>query len=140
MKARKYLPLVVVLVALAALVFLTLPVALAGGPAPTTTHPNSVRVTMQCDKGVTGFADVYLDASSSPVSPATQIYCGESQVVATTGKADSYRAVVQVRKSSSGGTHCSRDGLLPDTLYCSVGPVPVGERSAGGTLRLARPK
>jgi hypothetical protein len=141
MKARKLLP-VVVLVALAALAFLALPVALAGGP-----QRQSVRVTMQCDKGVTGYASVNLyDAGSNQENPDTQIeiYCGQSLVVATTLKAGSYAAVGWVAKASAGGSAggnpCSGMGPLPATLYCSVGLAPVGERPAGGTLRLGKPK
>jgi hypothetical protein len=140
MKARRLLSFVVVLVSLAALAFLALPVALAGGP-----QRHSVRVTMQCDKGVTGDASVsFYDANSYPVNDSVQIDCGESLVVVTTARADSYAAEVQVAKASSGGgaggNPCSRMGVLPDTLYCPVGLVPVGERSAGGTLRLGKPK
>jgi hypothetical protein len=145
MKARKYLPFVVVLVALAALALLALPVALAGGPAPSSSQQHSVRVTMQCDKDVQGGASVNLYLSPDLENPvnigaAPQIPCGESQVVETSVKADSYAATVKVGKGSSVVSSCSPKGSLPNTFYCSVGMVPEGERPAGGTLRLGKPK
>jgi hypothetical protein len=137
MNARKRLPLVASLLAIAALVFLAFPVALAGGP-----QQNSVRVTLQCDKGVTGNASVNLRASTSSGQVevgATEIPCGETLVVATTAKADSYAATIMVSRDSATGRCGNKTGLLPDTLYCPV-MTPPGERPAGGTLRLAKPK
>jgi hypothetical protein len=106
---------------------------------PRTKTESYVRVTMRCDRDVTGSASVNLYATNIyvGVSP-TDIFCGDHLVVATTQQADSY-AITADLETPDGEVLCS-SGLqpLPDRLSCAANPDD--PQSQGARFTLHQPK
>jgi len=116
------------------------PVSLPPLPRAAVKTEHSVRVSMRCDKDVTGSASVnlYADNVYVGVSP-TEIFCGDHLEVATTALANGYAVTVDL-ETLAGEAFCtmSQPAPLPDRLSCTVNPAD--PHSPGGRITLHQPK